>query len=300
MTWINIVLLVSMLAVAAVALWRHNKTRLRRLPDRYFDLCVPMSWPIHFDPARFMAQFHEHWGLEVSCYEQTHWDAAELPGKPILATDGRSNVLLLVGHEPVETLTREALVDMLTPHLSRNERDGVLTHRSHVMIYVLMDRRNTYRNAMKRSRFAARVLLTFLKYYRATGYVCGPAYHYRSAAGLKEIVAANSVTPEILYLLFVNTHLIDIPDGGWLHTHGMEQLGLPDMEIKFADTGASEHYWDLLGRAAIYCLMRGPVLKIGHTMQFTEGGPVYRIKSSESVEEHEYGEFGGIELAPVQ
>src|SRR5207253_4947098 len=49
-------------------------------------------------------------------------------------------------------------------------------------------------------------------------------------------LAAPPSTPAALASLFVHRHLVD--DGGelWGHTHGMEQLGLPDLECRVPPT----------------------------------------------------------------
>lgn len=111
------------------------------------------------------------------------------------------------------------------------------------------------------------------------------------------MVGANSeFDPSLMFVLLGNMHAVR--NGGcWVHTHGLEQFGAPDIEVHFEDEKQLSYFTELVGNAAMYVATQGPVLKIGDTTEMGGDGIVYRIVEVENNPEHSYGAYGAIGIA---
>ena len=52
-------------------------------------------------------------------------------------------------------------------------------------------------------------------------------------------------------------HLVPDGSGMWIHTHGMQYFGLPDLEVRFRDEENVNEYHALLANAAAYTINTG-------------------------------------------
>jgi len=82
---------------------------------------------------------------------------------------------------------------------------------------------------------------------------------------------------EDLYLMFVSTQQVDYGTRYWLHTHGLEQFNLPNLEITFQDRDKLGYYQMVLDNMAIYILENGNILKSGETAEIMGDGVNYLI-----------------------
>jgi hypothetical protein len=61
-----------------------------------------------------------------------------------------------------------------------------------------------------------------------------------------------------------------VPDGkatkGWIHTHGMDQHGLPELEMRDIPNFLGEYAADLLEQVCDYMLESGMTIRLGETM----------------------------------
>ncbi len=87
--------------------------------------------------------------------------------------------------------------------------------------------------------------------------------------------------------LFLHRHLIEEGERVWLHTHGMEHFGLPDLELRGA----------LSERDAALRLLDGA---IGHLLRHGEvqDGAPFEARPAPAAGDHEYGAWGALALAP--
>lgn len=61
---------------------------------------------------------------------------------------------------------------------------------------------------------------------------------------------------------------IDMVLSGWIHTHGMENFGLPELEIRDVPSYMYGYAGDLLNKICDYMLNGSKPVEVGQTMQF--------------------------------
>ena len=113
---------------------------------------------------------------------------------------------------------------------------------------------------------------------------------------MESFLKNTSLASADLFLLFTNTHWAKRDNENWIHTHGMEQFGLPDIQVKFTENAKASYYRELLNNTAIYCIKNGPVLQVGDTAELAGDGVMYKINAVKKDVEHPYGHFGAIEI----
>jgi hypothetical protein len=81
-----------------------------------------------------------------------------------------------------------------------------------------------------------------------------------------------------------------------MHTHGLDQFNVPDLQTRFRDSKQHEYYWELISDASIYTIENGPVLKPGDTAELKGDGVIYEIVSAKIDPDHPFGSFGCLEI----
>ncbi len=66
---------------------------------------------------------------------------------------------------------------------------------------------------------------------------------------------------------------------GWLHTHGMDQYGLPELEMRNVPAFLIEPAARILNQTCRYMRQPGVVVKEGETMQFSADAPFRFVRS---------------------
>jgi hypothetical protein len=151
-------------------------------------------------------------------------------------------------------------------------------------------------SALERVRFSVQTLLTVLQHDSAIGYVNVSGQVYRPKIMVEPFFEKSFLEPIDLFLLCANTHLVKNDNKYWMHTHGMEQFGLPDIQVTFTENEPAPYYRELLCDAAIYSIKQGPVLHVGDTAELAVDGVMYKINAVKKDAEHPYGHFGAIEI----
>jgi uncharacterized protein DUF4261 len=106
---------------------------------------------------------------------------------------------------------------------------------------------------------------------------------------------------EELAAVFVHRHLVQTEAGIWCHTHGMEQLGLPDVECEVSRPSMVAAA-RLLDVAVAYLARHGPVLRAGETVAATDEQLDLRcqVAPGRTHEDHPWGTFGALRLDLVR
>lgn len=276
--------------VGALLIYRHRK-KSDTLPDYYIHLCIPYKQQAQVDEEKIMHRFMEKWNIEAGCSENSEWSEPQKKKKVYLLADETNVVRLIVSDVPLP----EQLVDVTLKeawHLNEDEKAALREHRAYILLEYLMGAES----AEERVKFAAQALQILLEDENAIAVIDTSSRLYRSRKDLEFFLKDSKLPAAGLFLLFVNTHFVQEEGRLWMHTHGMEQFYVPDVEVYFKEQDRESYYRELLSDAAIYMIHKGPVLKEGHTVELQGDGIIYDIKSVKASEEHPYGAFGAVEI----
>jgi hypothetical protein len=97
--------------------------------------------------------------------------------------------------------------------------------------------------------------------------------------------------------LLVHHHVVARGELAWLHTHGMQHFGLPDVECVEPLHFAGQVSRTI--RAVLHRLVVGPPLRFGDVVEHDTDAAMYRLVSSPPVEGHEFGGYGVARLHRV-
>ena len=268
-----------------------TKRQKNKQPEFYIHFCIPLSTAIEFDTNQIMKKFREQWGIKIACGENPEWSDSDMKIRKYLLTDGANNLLISVDERPLPSYLSNFSIDSVH-NLDADESSSFLDHKAYILIkYVMGDS-----SAMERVKFSVQSLLTLLQYDSAIGYVNVSGQVYRPKIMVEPLFERTFLEPIDLFLLCTNTHLVKNDSEHWIHTHGMEQFGLPDIQVKFTENAKASYYRELLNNTAIYCIKNGPVLQVGDTAELAGDGVMYKINAVKKDAEHPYGHFGAIEI----
>ncbi|MDI7278220.1 MAG: DUF4261 domain-containing protein [Anaerolineae bacterium] len=287
-------LVVVALAVYTYAYWR-KRSRDAPLPDYRILLCLPLREPVDLDPHQLVERYRARWGTSLRCGENPQWADPQKGTRGYLAADDQHSILLTVSARPLGADLMDPLPDSnwhLTA-LDEAQKATLEGQRGYVMLRYALGSEEP----LARVRFTARVLLALLDLLDgAIGYVNVAAQSYVPRETLQAYLPDHPLEPAGLFLLFGNAQFVEEGSGHWVHTHGMEQFGVPDIEVTTAEDNQAHHCWNLLASAAAYMIERGPILKPGHTAELLGDGVIYRIREARVEPNHPYGQCGAIEL----
>jgi len=248
---------------------------------------------IDLNPAEVMQAFFDQWGTKVACEENQEWADPVRKSRKYMLTDGKQAALVTVTNEPL----RDELVKLTleaSSTISAEDKSALQGHQASV----LLESVPTSQSLTEQMQFATQVLLVLFRCTPAVGYVSLAGQMYRTMESMKPFLAESSMSPEMLYLLNVGVQNVDEGGSWWMHTHGLGQFGLPDLQIRFSDKAQANYYHDLLSNTSIYGIVEGPVIKVGDTAELAGDGVVYKIVSVNRVDSRHFGSNGALDIRP--
>lgn len=255
--------------------------------DYSIDLCIPLKKPIRVNPKKVMKGFKKRWGVKVA-FEQ--YPKLSIPERgSYLLTNGKN---CLVVSNSTEPLAKEMVELFLSGLGIRDEERNALTANKGCILLQALDMND---RTLDRAILASQSLFLFLNDTNSLGYASKSGQLYRPVRGLKKFSQVSAIGPFELLLVLTTVH--SLSELNWMHTHGMDQFGVPDIEIWYDEEEEREYFQGLLGYAATYCIENGPILKVGDTMGNAADGIDFRVKQAVEKTDHSYGRFGGIQLA---
>ncbi len=261
------------------------------LPEQHIHLCLILSTPLSIAPEVVVQSFEDYWGSGITCSGNEKRAEPEAKERKLLIENGTHSMLLTVAEYPIPGHLMEITL-LGAPELDDNSRRAFEGHKAHM----LLDYVEGSKDAADGFRFAAKILLSLFKYKEVLGVVNTPAVAYRPRGLMEPLIKDRELDAAFLFVLFTNMHFVDEHGSYWIHTHGMEQFGLPDVEVRFSEREDWRYYRELVGNASIYMIENGPVLKPGETAELGKDGTVYRISNPRKNKEHRFGVFSSIEL----
>jgi hypothetical protein len=258
-------------------------------------LVIPLKELHTFDSDEFAKIYRREWGGKVSIQEVR--DQA-LGVKKYILSEEHEKLVLTVNNNPIPANLVELAVTMARSSAMPNQLDDIEAKELQRNIGgISIESTVNQSNARVHCAFATQTLLAILKHNEsATGCNFISGQIYRSRGWIQRMAADHEIDPSLMFVLLGNMHAV-LDRECWVHTHGMEQFGAPDIEIYFDDEKQIPYYTEMVGNAAMYVAAQGPVLKIGDTSEMGGDGVIYRIVEARSDSDHDYGAFGAIRLA---
>jgi hypothetical protein len=151
------------------------------------------------------------------------------------------------------------------------------------------------RSADRSSQLAHMVELAATLFQRGACAVALPAATRLFGAAHLEQALAEPTDAERWAALFVHHHAVMHGERLWLHTHGMQHFGLPDLECVEHVHRAGEAHRIL--RAVLRRLTSGgPALRLGDVIERVDGGTRFQLVPSSPVEGHLLGAYDVVRL----
>lgn len=283
---------VLVLIVAAAIVWALGRLRLQKVTaSEPINLFVFMGSPAQIESEAITEYFAWRWGSKVAFRENHAWGDPKGGVSAYILTDGTVHVLVSVSENPAQAGVSRGSAN--TPGLDDLQKYVLRRHKAHVNIRCL----TISRKATESARFTARALLTFLNMPQVIGYSSDSAQAYHPKESLSELVSARSLSPRVLFELLAAIHVTSKGKNIWVHTHGMEQFGAPDLSIRSSEQGKAAYFEALITSAALYVVGHGPTLKPGDTAELAGDGVVYDIRQAAKSRGHCYGRYGALEIA---
>lgn len=285
--------IVLILAVAFVAFKRraYIVTYAAGVPDD--PLRCPLrlralfSAPVTLEPARLAETYESLWEEPLTC--EMHAPSSDVLREYTLSSGAR-RVWLTIENTPIRRGDIVMLEDT-SPRLDEDDRAALRVHVAAACIHYRWDGEDN----REMGRFMVKVLMALMQEPAAIGYLSLSAVRYVPRAELDRVGAEHDpLAPAALFLLFTNVMREMVEDGRcWLHTHGLEQFGLPELHILAGENIADDE--DLLVNTVLYCLTNGPVLQAGQLAGLADGA-TFRIEHLPNGTRGHDGLYGMLEL----
>jgi hypothetical protein len=224
-------------------------------------LTVLGAAPFALDPRQLSADYQALWDEPLTC---------TVLGSPLASvteyylSNGQAQLWLTVEDAPMSR-GDVAMLEVTSPALQAEDREAL---REHAAMAVLHHRHpQEYNPAL--SQFKVKVLHALLQDEQAIGYTAVSALRYVPRAELARVCAAHDpLAPAALFLLFANLMRETTEDGlPWLHTHGLEQFGLPELHLIAEPDDDLDACDALLTDTVVYGLTNGPVFHPGQVAE---------------------------------
>ena len=259
-------------------------------------LLIPLAESVGFDQGSFRKEYTGRWEGNVFCESM---DKDGIYDASYLLTDPSHNSVLSLKYSSVPLET--AIINLLVGQGDRGFSDNkILTdeektdlRNSKAFIEIQCEIEN--REAAESLEFIAKTLLTVFENQPAVGYANPSAQSYRPKSRLIEFQSKTRLCRSDLFLMFVNVQIVSEEEFINIHTHGMEQFKLPDLQIAFPEKAETNYHFNVLRTAAVYIVENGDVLKNGHTWQLEGDRTVFRVMPLKGDKGH-FGSYGTIGL----
>ncbi len=283
-------IMTAVVLVGCVMIFAYFRSNKQRYELEAF-ICIPLSVITKFDPNLFAKQFNMKWKTQAKCEESKDNGLVEKGEIAYLVGDGINKVRITVGNQPVPSKLIDTTI-LGNQKLTDADKESLRKHKGYILVhYPLKSDKPT-----ERIHFTAQLLLSLLQMHDSLGYMNASAMLYTPQRECKKFFKNDMLEATDLFTLFVGLHLVDEGDVLWLHTHGMEQFGTPDLQVRFKEKDRQKYYWELISNASVYMINMGPVLKPGDTAELKGDGNIYKLKSGKKDTENEFGAFGSLEI----
>jgi len=279
-----------------MGLFSKNKESKPSTPEKQTTtkIVIPLKGNYLFDQASFSKTYSAGGGGRLSVKEL----AGQEPGaKAFRLTEENEVVTLTIRNTPLpKKLVEESVHMARSSALPIELKDEEANEFLNSVGFITLESKISPSTGPVQSAFLSQLLTTMMKTNDLLiGYNVISAQTYKSRKWLLSTLETEEFDPGFMFIMLGNIHAVR--DGEfWIHTHGMEQFGAPDIEVKFSDEGKRGYYMGLVGDSAMYVAGKGPVLKIGDTAELAGDGIIYRIVEGTKDEPGHFGSYGVIRI----
>lgn len=299
MKWIGFAAAVIILVAAILYFFKHHSANIEKEEHQYYvQLYVLLFEAKPFHPEDLVRTFKEMWGIDIGCGEVSGTGGKHVTGKCYVVAQGpdKNNIVLTWCIEPLDKEGLNVLVQASEGGFTNNqivsasEVNSLKNHKA----YFQMDYFQGPEDPKERMLFTAKLLLALSKGYRACGYVDSSAQAYTPLSRYPSgIFDRTEITVRDLFKLFVNVQEILDKGDVDIHTHGMDQFWLPDVQM-ISSREDVDRDLDLLRNAAIYMIDTGKAMKEGEMGDVA--GREFGVHAVKPNNEHPFGFYGAINL----
>ncbi len=275
------------------------------------EVCVLYQRPTEIDPTKFCAFMDEQWSVQAQCSLDPNGTVPAHRLKTYTVTGGQHIVTIRQFNLPLSKRSLEPVLAATDAQL----KSRVANHQAFAVVRYTKGPANT----MERMRFFGQVVTCLLLGDdNAIGYADEPAMAFQSRDKIFSKTRVNPYDVSQTYLfpeeamkkknerpyldaittccIFTTIHSGQTGEMFWLHTHGMEQFGLPDFLVQYRGPDKQDaKYREALINAATYGLVIEP-LRHGEMVKLSDDGTIFSVKKIEPPPDHPYGKFGVLEL----
>ena len=263
-------------------------------------ICIPLSESFdNFKIDNFMDRLIKRWDRKLQCQEMPVKNDLQQKIDRYRLSDMDSFVVIssieqsLPAHfidEFVASCCESAIVREMEEHQNK----ALLSHVHHI----LLENSVTRENGVAQTTLIGQILLSILEYENAIGHAALSAELYCPKEWAESYLRDQQFGAQTLFLLFGNIHSVTNREQ-WIHTHGMEQFGLPDIEIVFNGRDKLTFFTELVSNVAISMIGNGKELSNGDTIDYAGSGNFFKVVEARKRTDHSFGDFGAKALIPI-
>jgi hypothetical protein len=217
-----------------------------------------------------------------------------------LNSEGIESTLTVVGMPLPADLTR--VMEQMTSRsalpfrLDDSQLLALKNHKAHAIVEAtVFEVRNNPQKEVDKAWFLMRTVIALQEQIQGfAGYISVAAQVYHPGGWLRGLLKDREVQKSDLFVLLGNLHFV-VNGDNWVHTHGMEQFGLPDIEARFSDRDQASYFTNLVGDAAMYTV-DSEAMALGNTLELMGDGVIYKVVEAKPEPDHDYGAFGAIAI----
>lgn len=239
--------------------------------NSFICLYIPQSESIAFNPVEFIKAFQDKWGIKISC-NQT--DVQTALHDAYIISNHAHHIVFSINNQPLPQDFTKLLINPIYA-LNQKEIVELENHKANVTIQYQSGKSDPNERVL----FTSQVLLTFFEQSNAIGCAIVAAQSYKTKDQLLvgNFLQKETLSLEDLFLLLVSIQQVDNEENIWLHTHGLEQFNLPNLEIITQDRENIRYYEMVIGNVAIYMMENENIFKPGDTAELMGDGVIFSI-----------------------
>jgi hypothetical protein len=311
MKLIGIAIAITIVVTVIFFISRHRSATIEnRNYNYYVNLYVLLSEAKSFNPEDLARAFKDMWGIAIVCADD-RGIGRKFRGTPLndsrnagltgyMVSEGmdKNNLLLAWNSEPLSKERVDVLVQGSKVGFTNGQviSEPALSALRNHKAYFQVDYIRGPEDPKERMLFTAKLLLTLSKCYPVCGYVDSSAQAYTPLSSYPSgIFDKGEITVTDLFRLFVNVQTLSGTREAEIHTHGMDQFWLPDVQLICPKEHLGRDF-DVLRNASIYMIDKGKALKVGDTGELAGDGRLFKIGTVKPDNQHPFGFYGAISL----
>jgi len=289
-------------AVLLLLLWRGRSTP-KSARDTTIDLVILCREAQQMNTTAFARRFQARWNVSLGCAREEGPVPAE-SGVAYVLSNAHARLHMQINDKPLHEDFTNALAQAFGPSGTLTEEE-IAVMREHKAVVSLFSLKNEGESPLESARFVGMVLLTLLESEAMLGYTIRSSYGYWTRQSIGGLNAITKVTGDELFQLLVNLHVVNESLNHkphmWIHTHGMDQFQMPDIEMWLPEGTEVAPALDQITSSAIYMIETGNPFIAGQTFDMEgDSSAIHKIAAPRFVSNHDFGSCGAVQIIPAE